>query len=76
MEYNVVVILGATTTGKTQLAVKLALTMDAEIISADSRQVYRHMNIGTGKDINEYENTNIAYHLIDIVEPEENFSYS
>ena len=59
-------ILGPTACGKTSLAVALAERIDAEIISADSRQVYRGMDIGTGKDLQDYRN--IPYHLIDIVE--------
>jgi len=63
-------ILGPTASGKTRLAVNLANVLDAEIISADSRQVYRDMDIGTGKDISEYTigEKHIPYHLIDIVD--------
>lgn len=64
--YNIIVVLGPTASGKTALAVDLAQVIDAEIISADSRQVYRKMDIGTGKDLSEYGN--IAYHLIDIID--------
>ncbi|THB73792.1 MAG: tRNA (adenosine(37)-N6)-dimethylallyltransferase MiaA [Gammaproteobacteria bacterium] len=64
---NLIVILGATATGKTRLAVELAKSYNGEIISADSRQVYKGMDIGTGKDLNEYGD--IPYHLIDIFEP-------
>ncbi|PKK38268.1 tRNA (adenosine(37)-N6)-dimethylallyltransferase MiaA [Siphonobacter sp. SORGH_AS_0500] len=60
------VILGPTASGKTRLAVQLAKEFNAEIISVDSRQVYRDMTIGTGKDLSEYEN--IPYHLIDLVD--------
>ncbi|MCH2235371.1 MAG: tRNA (adenosine(37)-N6)-dimethylallyltransferase MiaA [Crocinitomicaceae bacterium] len=65
------VILGPTASGKTNLACQVALKYSGEIISADSRQVYRRMDIGTGKDIEEYttEGIKIPYHLIDIVEP-------
>jgi|AntAceMinimDraft_17_1070374.scaffolds.fasta_scaffold22961_4 tRNA dimethylallyltransferase len=65
-----ITILGATATGKTKLAVNLAYSINGEIISADSRQVYRGMNIGTGKDLKEYalNGKNIPYHLIDILE--------
>jgi tRNA dimethylallyltransferase len=68
---HLITILGATATGKTRLAVELASLIDGEIISADSRQVYRGMDIGTGKDIEEYsfDGKTIPYHLIDIVEP-------
>ncbi|MDE7085775.1 MAG: tRNA (adenosine(37)-N6)-dimethylallyltransferase MiaA [Prevotella sp.] len=60
-------ILGPTASGKTSLAVAVARRLGGEIISADSRQVYRRMDIGTGKDLAEYEE--VPYHLIDIVEP-------
>jgi tRNA dimethylallyltransferase len=65
--YNLLVLLGATATGKTALAVRVAQHLRAEIISADSRQVYRGMDLGTGKDLAEYGR--IPYHLIDIIEP-------
>jgi len=69
--YPLVTLLGPTASGKTHLAVRLAASMGAEIISGDSRQVYRGMDIGTGKDLNEYvlNGEAIPYHLIDIVEP-------
>ena len=66
-DYNLLVILGATAGGKTGLAVKVASRFDGEIISADSRQVYRGMDLGTGKDLQEYGDT--SYHLIDIAAP-------
>lgn len=73
METNlpIITILGPTATGKTALATHLAAKIDAEIISADSRQVYRRMDIGTGKDLSDYQVDGrlIPYHLIDIVEP-------
>ena len=59
------VITGPTASGKTALAVKVAQALDGEIISADSRQIYTGMDIGTGKDLEEYGN--VPYHLIDIV---------
>lgn len=70
------VIIGPTASGKTNLAVFLARELDAEIISADSRQVYREMDIGTGKDFEEYtfNNEKIIYHLIDICEPGEKYN--
>ena len=70
MTYNLITILGPTASGKTKLAVQLAAQLQGEIISGDSRQVYRGMDIGTGKDLNEYQvnNQRIPYHLIDIVE--------
>lgn len=68
IENPLLVILGPTASGKTKLAVKLADALGGEIISADSRQVFRGMDIGTGKDILEYQlpEKNIPYHLIDI----------
>lgn len=63
MNYNLLCILGATATGKTNLAVALARQLHGEIISADSRQVYRNMDIGTGKDLQEYGK--IKHHIID-----------
>ena len=70
MKYNLVTILGPTATGKTQLATALAARIDGEIISADSRQIYRGMDIGTGKDLAEYvvDGKPIPCHLIDIVD--------
>ena len=65
--FDLLVILGATAGGKTALAVQVARRLDAEIISADSRQVYRGMDLGSGKDLAEYGE--IPYHLIDIAEP-------
>ena len=69
--YDLITVLGPTASGKTKFAVKLAQLIDAEIISADSRQVYRRMDLGTGKDLSDYEieGTPIPYHLIDICEP-------
>lgn len=64
-QHPLIVILGPTASGKTKLAVSLAKKIGAEIISADSRQVYKGMDIGTGKDLNEYKN--IPHHLIDII---------
>jgi len=66
-----IIILGSTATGKTQLAANIANAINGEIISADSRQVFRGMDIGTGKDIADYyiDNKLIPYHLIDIAEP-------
>lgn len=65
--FNLMVILGATAGGKTALAVRAAQKFNGEIISADSRQVYRGMDLGSGKDLAEYGN--IPYHLIDIAAP-------
>lgn len=64
--FNLLVVLGATATGKTRLAVDLARELDGEIISADSRQVFRGMDIGSGKDLHEYGE--IPHHLIDILD--------
>ena len=61
------ILIGPTASGKTKLAVELAKALDGEIISADSRQVYQGLDIGTGKDLKEYDG--IPYHLIDIVPP-------
>ena len=68
---DLITILGPTASGKTTLAVALAAHLDTEIISADSRQIYRSMDIGTGKDLAEYsyEGKQIPYHLIDICPP-------
>ena len=70
--YNCAVVLGATATGKTALAVKLAHAKHGEIISADSRQVYRGLDLGTGKDLDEYGS--IPYHLIDVCDLSREFT--
>ena len=72
MKPNLLVILGPTASGKTRLAVAAARHLDGEIISVDSRQVFRRMDIGTGKDLHEYGD--LRHHLIDILEPGEEFS--
>lgn len=71
-----IVILGPTASGKTNLASMLACDLQGEVISADSRQVYKNMNIGTGKDLDQYivKGRRIPYHLIDIMEPEDEFN--
>ena len=76
MSYNLITILGPTASGKTRLSAELACEFNGEIISADSRQVYKRMNIGTGKDIQDYNvnEVQIKYHMIDIVEPEDEFN--
>lgn len=68
--YDLLTVIGPTASGKTRLAVHLALALDGEVISADSRQVYRGMDIGTGKDLEEYvvEGRRVSCHLVDIVE--------
>jgi len=68
---NCLVICGPTASGKTSLGVALALEFAGEILSADSRQIYRGMDIGTGKDLHEYSTPSgsVPYHLIDICEP-------
>lgn len=68
-----IALLGPTASGKTHLAVELAHDIGAHILSADSRQLYRRMNIGTGKDLDEYnyKGQAVPYHLIDILEPGE-----
>ncbi|MDR3251893.1 MAG: tRNA (adenosine(37)-N6)-dimethylallyltransferase MiaA, partial [Tannerella sp.] len=70
-DYALITILGPTACGKTSFAAALAAHLDTEIISADSRQVYRRMNIGTGKDLDDYivNGRQVPYHLIDIREP-------
>lgn len=75
MRYPLIVILGPTASGKTHLATHLAHTIKGEVISADSRQVYRGMNIGTGKDLDEYriDNQDIPVHLIDILDAGEQY---
>jgi len=74
--FDLIVVTGPTATGKTGFAAALADRLDGEIISADSRQVYRGMTIGTGKDIGEYTvgGRNIPYHLIDICDAGEEYN--
>ena len=69
--YDLIPVLGPTASGKTRFAVQLADRLGAEIISGDSRQVYRRMDLGTGKDLDDYRigDRSVPYHLIDIVEP-------
>lgn len=70
MKYDLLAVIGPTASGKTAFAVRLALALGGEVISADSRQVYRGMDIGTGKDLEEYvvEGRQVPCHLVDIVE--------
>ncbi len=78
MEKNrpIIVVLGPTASGKTELAVSLARLIQGEIISADSRQIYRGLTIGTGKDLDVYQNGGVAvnHHLIDILDVGEPYS--
>lgn len=76
MKYGMITVAGPTAAGKTSLAVKIAQYYNGEVISADSRQVYRGMDIATGKDINEYtvNGNKIKYHLIDIADPSEEYN--
>jgi len=75
-DINLIVILGPTASGKTRLGARLAKELGSEVISADSRQVYRGMDIGTGKDLGDYivDGFPVPYHLIDIADPAEEFS--
>lgn len=70
-DYDLIALLGPTASGKTPLAAALAAELNTEIISADSRQIYREMDLGTGKDLGDYtvNGRQIPYHLIDIAEP-------
>lgn len=75
-KYDMLAVVGPTACGKTSLAVELALAFDGEVISADSRQVYRGMDIGTGKDLAEYERAGVKVpvHLVDIVDAGEKYN--
>lgn len=77
---KIVAIVGTTASGKTTLAVDLAYKFNGEVVSADSRQVYKYMDIGSGKDLCEYTikdkdggDINIPYHLIDVAHPNDNY---
>ena len=74
--YDMLAVVGPTACGKTSLAVELALALEGEVISADSRQVYRGMDIGTGKDLAEYERAGVRVpvHLVDIVDAGEKYN--
>jgi len=76
VHYNIITILGPTASGKTAFAAALADSFQTEIISADSRQVYRGMDIGTGKDLADYvvEGRAVSYHLIDICDAGEKYN--
>ncbi len=71
IKYNMLTILGPTAGGKTSVATQMASILDGEVISADSRQVYRNMDLGTGKDLEDYivEGNQIPFHIIDVVDP-------
>ena len=75
-ENPLLILLGATASGKTKLAVQIADELNGEIISADSRQVFTKMDIGTGKDLEEYQigDKSIPFHLINILEPGERYN--
>ena len=75
-KYNLITIIGATASGKTALAANVAYRMNGEVISADSRQVYRNMDIGTGKDYGDYiiEGREVPCHLVDICNAGEKYS--
>src|SRR5688572_12723392 len=73
MKPKLVIVLGPTAAGKSDTVLDLAAQFDAEIISADSQQVYRHMDIGTAKPSSE-QRQRIPHHLIDIVDPDEEFN--
>ncbi|OHA26107.1 MAG: tRNA (adenosine(37)-N6)-dimethylallyltransferase MiaA [Candidatus Taylorbacteria bacterium RIFCSPHIGHO2_02_FULL_46_13] len=73
MKQKIVVVVGSTAVGKSALAVRLARTFNGEIISADSRQVYRGLNIGTGK-ITHHEMQGVSHHLLDVTNPKKQFS--
>jgi tRNA dimethylallyltransferase len=74
LNIDLLMVLGPTASGKTSLAIQLAQQHNGEIISADSRQVYQQMDIGTGKDLNQYHAANIPYHLINIAKPGEKYN--
>ena len=75
-KYDMLAVVGPTACGKTALAVELAMALGGEVISADSRQVYRGMDIGTGKDLAEYVHGDVTVpvHLVDIVEAGEKYN--
>jgi len=73
MKPKLIIILGPTAVGKSAVALELATQIGAEIINADSQQVYRHMNVGTGKPA-EADRARVPHHLIDVVDPDEEFN--
>lgn len=72
---NIICIAGPTASGKTTLAVELAKSLNGEVVSCDSMQIYRHMDIGTAKPTNE-EKQGIVHHMLDVADPDEDFSVS
>ncbi len=70
---KIIILLGPTSVGKTEVSIRLARLLDTEIISADSMQIYRHMDIGTAKPSKEFQQI-VRHHMIDIVEPWESYS--
>ena len=76
MSLRLLVVAGPTAVGKTRLGVKVAHTLGSEILSADSRQVYRGLDLGTGKDLDEYASVDppVPYHLVDVAEPAETYT--
>lgn len=79
MNYNCIIVLGPTAVGKTAIGVAIAHAFNGEVISADSRQTYRHLDIGSGKDLDEYvvNGEKVPYHLIDIIDlPDEYTVYN
>jgi tRNA dimethylallyltransferase len=76
MKYDLLTVLGPTAVGKTSVAVRAALRLGGEVLSGDSRQVYRGMDVGTGKDLAEYtvDGMSVPYHLIDIVDAGEKYN--
>ena len=74
-KYNSIIILGPTGSGKTELSIMLAKKFNGEIINADSMQIYKYFNIGTAKPSLE-EQSGIKHHLLDFLDPKENFSVS
>ena len=73
MKPKLVIILGPTAVGKTELAVTLAEATNAEIVNADSQQVYRYLDIGTGKP-SKADRQRVRHHLIDVINPDEDFN--
>jgi len=73
MKQKIIVIVGPTASGKSDLSIRLAKRLEGEIISADSRQVYRGMDIGTGK-VTKKEQKTVSHHLIDVANPNKQFT--